>query len=46
LDRLPENGDEVILEGYRFTVLEVDEQRITRLRAEHTVAAPEPEEGA
>jgi len=32
LDRVPEAGDEVNVEGYTLNVLEVDEQRITRLR--------------
>ncbi|RRQ21579.1 hemolysin family protein [Thiohalobacter thiocyanaticus] len=32
LDRLPRVGDEVVVEGYTLTVLEVAEQRIIRLR--------------
>lgn len=32
LDRLPEAGDEVNVEGHVLTVLEVDEQRVMRLR--------------
>ena len=32
LDRLPCEGDEVVVEGIRITVLEVQEQRIARLR--------------
>jgi CBS domain containing-hemolysin-like protein len=32
LDRLPRAGDEVVVEGIRITVLEVQEQRIARLR--------------
>lgn len=36
LDRLPAVGDEVVVEGLRLTVLEMDEQRIARLRVERS----------
>jgi len=42
LDRLPEVGDEVAVEDYILTVLEVDEQRIVRLRAARDGNAGEP----
>ena len=32
LDRLPREGDEVLVEGTRMTVLKVSTQRIVRLR--------------
>lgn len=45
LDRLPRAGDEVVVEGYILSVLEVDEQRIIRLRVARegvpTTSAPE-----
>lgn len=45
LDRLPQVGDEVVVEGYVLTVLEVAEQRIIRLRVARrgAPAAPVPE---
>ena len=43
LGRIPEQGEhpEIILSGIRFTVMEMDERRIGRVRAE---ILPEPEE--
>ena len=41
LGRLPEKGDVVVIEGYRLTVLQVDQHRIARLRAE-LVEPPNP----
>jgi CBS domain containing-hemolysin-like protein len=51
LDRLPCEGDEVLVEGIRITVLEVEEQRIARLRVardgseEEEVPGPETAHG-
>jgi len=45
LDRLPEEGDEAIVEGYALTVLEVSGQRIVRLRAERAANADTGGEG-
>jgi CBS domain containing-hemolysin-like protein len=44
LDRLPEIGDQVTVEDVQMTVLEMDEQRIARLRVSRG-GEPEPTEG-
>ena len=45
LDRLPEVGDEVSVEGHVLTVLEVDEQRIVLLRVSRGAGPGEAEGG-
>jgi len=40
LDRLPQTGDQVVVEGVTLTVLAMAEQRIDRLRAERGQAKP------
>lgn len=44
LDRLPQEGDRVEVEGFEIRVLEMDEQRIARVRVSRGKPAEEPGE--
>jgi len=44
LDRIPKVGDSLEFEGRRFTVVEMDEHRVARVKVE-TLKAKEPAEG-
>ncbi|MEA3277235.1 MAG: hemolysin family protein [Pseudomonadota bacterium] len=44
LDRLPQEGDQVEVEGFEIRVIEMDEQRIARVRVSRGKTVEEPEE--
>jgi CBS domain containing-hemolysin-like protein len=51
LDRLPKEGDRVMVEGFELKVLEMEDQRIARVRVSRGAVAnedsePSPEAGA